>query len=110
MFGSVARGIPARWSDVDIGVLGAPFWRGLEIGARLTPIIGREAHVVDLATASTWLRYLVARDGILLFESEPGAWSRAQAEAALQWFDVQPIVALCGEGAKRSFAQAGRIG
>lgn len=101
LFGSVARGDAASWSDADVGVAGVSFWRGLEIGARLGEALGREPHVVDLEAASDGLRYQVAREGLLLHEGEPGAWARFRAEAALRWFDLQPIVALCAEGVRR---------
>ena len=76
LFGSVAREEQFPWSDLDVGISGVEFWRGLEIGSRLGAVLGREAHVVDLDTASDWLRFQVARDGILLHEGEPGVWAR----------------------------------
>jgi uncharacterized protein len=102
LFGSVARGTAAPWSDADIAVLGLPFWSGLELGGRLATKLGREPHLIELETASTWLRFLVAREGILLHQGSPDAWARFQAEAMLGWFDFQPIHALCAEGARRS--------
>ncbi len=86
---------------IDIGVSGVPFWRGLEIGVRLEPLLAHAAHSVDLDTASDWLRFAVAREGVLLYQGEPDAWTRFQAEAVLRWFDLQPIVTVCAEGARR---------
>jgi hypothetical protein len=65
--------------------------------------------LIELETASTWLRFLVAREGILLHQGEPDAWARFQAEAMLGCFDFQPIHALCAEGARRSLRES-RIG
>lgn len=104
LFGSVARGEALSWSDADIGVAGAEFWTGLEVGAELESVLGRESHVVELDRASDWLRYEVARGGIVLREREPWAWARFQAEAAVRWFDIAPIVALCAEGARKLLA------
>ncbi len=101
LFGSLARGGAAPWSDADVGLAGVSFWRGLEIGARLGAALGRESHVVDLDQASDWLRYEVAREGLLLHECETDAWARFRAEAALRWFDLEPIVARCADGVRR---------
>lgn len=105
LFGSVARGGARDSSDVDIGVLGANFWDALKIGAELGAAFGREPHVVDLATASDLLRFQVAREGLPLFQGAPDAWPRFQAESALRYFDVAPIIALCAEGARRRLAR-----
>lgn len=100
LFGSVARGGAAPWSDVDVGVAGVPFWRGLEIGARIGAALDRPPHVVELETASDWLRFQVAREGVVLAQDDPWTWPQFQARAALRYFDVQPIIALCAEGAR----------
>jgi len=105
VFGSAARGQAASWSDLDVGVIGVDFWRGQEIGGILGDIIGREPHVVDLERADTWLRYNVARDGVLLHEASPGVWVAFQAQAMVMWFDLAPIVARCAEGVRRRLAE-----
>jgi len=101
LFGSVAAGNARSWSDVDLGVAGVSLLRGGEIGAALAAVSGREPHVVDLDAASDHLRFEVARTGVLLHEARAGAWARFQAEAALRWFDLAPIVALCRRGVER---------
>jgi len=109
LFGSVARGQAVPWSDADVGVSGLAFWRGLELGAELGAKFGREVHVVDLDTASEALCFAVARDGILVAEGAPDAWARFQAESALRYFDLAPIIARCAEGARRALlARGGR--
>lgn len=100
IFGSIARGQPSPWSDVDIGVSGCEFWEGLRIGARIGAALGREPHVVDLDTASDALRFRVAREGILLWEAAPGTWTRFRADSAVRYFDVLPIVKRCAEGVR----------
>lgn len=108
LFGSMARGQAAPWSDADLGVSGLEYWRGLELGAALGAVLEREPHLVDLDTASDWLRYRAALEGVLLWEGEPDAWAKFQAAAMLRYFDLAPIIELCAGGARR--ALAGREG
>ena len=102
VFGSVARTQARVDSDADVGILGVSFWRGLLLGEALGSVLGREAHVVELERASDWLRYEVARDGVLVHETPPGEWARFRAEAALRYFDLRPIIELCAAGATRA--------
>jgi len=108
VFGSVARGATRPDSDIDVGVLGGGFWEQLDVGTEVGGLAAREPQVVDLMTASDRLRFEVARDGILLYEREPGSWARFQAEATLRYFDLAPIITLCTEGVRRRLlAEAG---
>src|SRR5262249_36296864 len=81
IFGSVARGRPLPWSDVDVGILGCPFWRGVALGRQIGDILEREPHVVELDTAPDALRYRISADGVLLHEAEPGLWASWRANA-----------------------------
>ena len=53
------------------------------------------------ASASDWLRFHVARDGVLLFKRTPGAWTEFKAGAMLRYWEVAPIIALTAEGVRR---------
>jgi uncharacterized protein len=110
LFGSVARGQALADSDVDIGLLGAGFWEGLRTGSELAATLAREPDVVDLDAASELLRFQVAREGVLLYEHEPFAWARFQAQAALRYFDLAPMIQLCAEGARRRLAREAQHG
>jgi predicted nucleotidyltransferase len=101
LFGSVAAGTARPDSDADIGVLGGDPWQTLELGSALAARIGREPHVVDLGAAPEALRFEVARGGVLLHEAEPFLWARFQAEAAIRYFDLKPVIDLCAEGVRR---------
>jgi uncharacterized protein len=100
-FGSVARGQARPDSDVDVGVWGGGFWGQLAIGTDIGRRIDKEPHVVDLAVASEWLRFQIARDGFLLYEGKPGAWNEFKAQAMLRYWDVAPIIALTAAGVRR---------
>jgi predicted nucleotidyltransferase len=101
LFGSAARGQARTDSDADIGVLGGKFWDQMQLGGELSVGLRREPHVVDLAEVSDWLRFEAARDGILIYESEPGLWSGFKATAMLRFFDLVPIISICADGVRR---------
>ena len=101
LFGSVARGTARADSDADIGVLGGQFWDALKIGSEVGARLGREPQVVDLEAANDLLRFEAARDGAPLFEAAPDAWRIFQAQAAIRYFEIQPLIALCAGGARR---------
>jgi predicted nucleotidyltransferase len=105
VFGSVATGRARPDSDVDVGVLGGGFWEQLDVGSEIGRLTGHEPQVIDLAAASDWLRFEVARDGLILHEHEPGAWARFRAESAVRYFDLAPIIALCADGVRRRLAR-----
>lgn len=110
LFGSVARGGASADSDVDVGISGLAFWEGLRLGHALGAALGREAHVVELDTASELLRAEVARDGLPLHEGEPDAWALFRADAIVRWLDLAPLVALCAEGARQRLMRESRRG
>jgi len=102
LFGSVARG-GMRARDVDIGV-----WVTADDTCELAPIdtaLGRALRlpvdVIFLNTAPPLLRFEVARDGALLIERRPGAWSDFRARAMIDWWDWAPT-------ARRHWATAAR--
>ncbi len=110
LFGSAARGgassgAPRPDSDADIAVLGGGFWPQLGLGSALAARLGREPHVVDLRHAPEALAYEVARTGQLLYEHEPFAWARFQANAASRFFDFQTVREHCAQGVRRRLLQ-----
>ncbi len=109
LFGSVARGTARSDSDVDLGVLGGGFWDQLGAGADLGHLFGREPHVVDLGTASDLLRFQAVREGRALFQREPGNWARFQAESAIRYYDVAPIIARCAEGVRQRLRREAEV-
>jgi predicted nucleotidyltransferase len=110
LFGSVAREAARADSDVDVAVLGGEFWDQCGLGSDLGGLLGREPHVVDLQTASDWLRFQVARDGILVFEASSGAWADFKARAMVAYWDLAPTIALCAAGVKQRLLREARHG
>jgi len=110
LFGSVAREAARADSDVDVAVLGGGFWDQLGLGSDVGGLLGREPHVVDLQTASDWLRFQVARDGVLVYEALPGAWAEFKARAMVLYWDLAPTIALCAAGVKQRFLREARHG
>ncbi len=110
LFGSVARGNARPDSDADIGILGGGFWPQLELGSRIAALLQREAHVVDLAAAGELLRFEVARDGACIFERENDVWLRFRAEAMIAYWDFEPIMRICAEGARRRLMKEAGLG
>jgi predicted nucleotidyltransferase len=110
VFGSVARDDARPDSDADIGILGGGFWPQLELGSRISARLGREPHVVDLTAAGELLRFEVARDGICIFEREDDLWLRFRAQAMIAYWDFEPIMRICAEGARRRLLKEAGLG
>ncbi len=97
-------------SDIDIAVL---FANGhpadldamADLASNLERLFGREVDLVDLAEASTLLRFEVAR-GQRIFERRPGVFASFAARAALEYDDLRPILLQCGWGLMRKLASA----
>jgi predicted nucleotidyltransferase len=94
LFGSAAREESRPSSDLDVGVLGvAP--AGLNsLELVLSRATGRRVDLVALETAPPLLRFEIARDGVVLLERTPHAWSDYRARAMVTWWDWAPTARL----------------
>ena len=93
LFGSRARGDAAARADWDFGFLSDKAVDPLTIIAALAEAVGSErVDLVDLAHASGLLRYRAARDGVLVYEANPGIFDRFRFDAARFWFDAEPVL------------------
>ena len=72
LFGSRATGRAGPASDVDLGVLCADEDR-YALACALTDALGLDVDLVDLSRASVPLREEILRDGVIVYEGEPGA-------------------------------------
>jgi predicted nucleotidyltransferase len=93
LFGSRARGDSRRESDWDLGYLAA---RGLDADTLLLDLVNTlgtdRIDLVDLARAGAQIRFRAARDGRVLHEAQPGAFTRFWVEAVDFWCDVEPLL------------------
>ena len=93
LFGSRARGDARPVSDWDVGYLADGPVDPLALRRDLADGLGTDRlDLVDLARASALLRYRAARDGVALFEREPGAFSRFWMTVVRFWCEVAPLV------------------
>ena len=103
LFGSTARGVARPKSDVDLGILLDPYSPELRfrVEAQLGRAAGRPVDVVLLDDAPPLLRFEIARDGVLLFQSEDGLWTGFKARAMVDWWDWAPTHRMIAAGVAR---------
>jgi predicted nucleotidyltransferase len=96
LFGSASRGALRQTSDLDIGVIfhePAPsLGQELALAADLSRATGREIDLVRLDSASTLVRWEVARSAVLIHASPRSTWSNFIAQAALEHADMAPLL------------------
>jgi len=93
LHGSRARGDEHERSDWDFAYLADGDLDELQLRNELGKTTRTDrVDVVNLAGASGLLRFRVARDGMLLYEAERGAFDAFRLEAARFWYDIEGIV------------------
>ncbi len=109
LFGSsVTRGSDQA-RDVDVAVTFSSPVRLLEqtdLAGRLEEAVGRDVDLVDLDTASTVLRWEVARVGIPLWAADPADIVAFRARAPLEYFDLQPFLERESAGLRRALEKS----
>jgi len=100
VFGSTATGATRKGSDVDIAVYLAPqekpefFDIRLKLLELLTRAIPGEADVLVLNTAVPFLKYVVLKEGKLVFERNAEARLDFELKALNEYFDYKPVLEL----------------
>lgn len=93
LFGSRSRNDARSASDWDFAYAAAQPVDPLALRADLVDVLETDlVDVVPLDRASALVRYRVARDGVALFERQPGNFTRFWLSAVEFWCDVAPIV------------------
>jgi predicted nucleotidyltransferase len=104
LFGSTARGQARPKSDVDLGILLEPYSVDLRfrVEADLGRAAAREVDVILLDDAPPLLRFEIAREGVLLVQSEDHFWTDFKVKAMVDWWDWAPTHRMIAAGvAKR---------
>lgn len=93
LFGSRASGRAHPESDWDFGYLASP---GFDPDALIAMLVEHlhadRVDLVDLATASSQLRYHVARDGRVVLDRSGTEWETFWLAAVGFWCDAGPII------------------
>jgi predicted nucleotidyltransferase len=92
LFGSQTTGRATDRSDVDIAYLTAPRRRPdfLNVFSDLAPALGYgNLDLAWLNKCGPFLRWNVARDGLLLFGKSEAAWAQFRDHAFKEWQDVR---------------------
>lgn len=91
LFGSAATGARAEPEDLDIAVrAGRGVVDVVGLTNRLIELLGRqEIDLVDLRCADPLVLMLVARDGMVLCEREPGTFAQFVSLAARRYADTR---------------------
>ncbi len=97
LFGSVARDMATRRSDVDVGVLfdedPPPTFAGLHLDLEgdLERLLGHPTQLVVLNRAPADLVHRVLRDGSLIVDRDPSRRVRFEVKSRNEYFDLAPI-------------------
>jgi uncharacterized protein len=92
LFGSLATGKGHGRSDVDVGFLFDGPVDILDLTNKVTRILGSDnVEVVDLRRASPLLRFAAARKGIVLYERDPGLFSRFYSLSYRMYVDTKKL-------------------
>jgi predicted nucleotidyltransferase len=93
LFGSRARGDSHPGSDWDLGYLAGPELDFYGLLARLVLLLGTDRiDLVNLNRTNGLLRFRVASEGKLLFESSEDVFESFAFEAISYWCDMGPII------------------
>jgi predicted nucleotidyltransferase len=93
LHGSRGRGDYHERSDWDFAYLGDDDLDELQLRSDLTNVLRTDnIDLAGLDGAGGLLRFLAARNGILVFERTRGNFEDFCIAAALFWFDIEPII------------------
>lgn len=105
LHGSRARGDGRTDSDWDFAYLAddpATFDPDTLLAAIAEAVGADRVDLADLSSASALLGYRAARDGVAVFEREPGRFQRFWLDAVDTWCDLAPVMMPIYEDALQS--------
>lgn len=70
LFGSLAKGVFVRGSDIDLAVKGIPFRKYLRAGAELMNVNGFEIDLIDLESIREPLKTRIEEEKYVLFDGK----------------------------------------
>lgn len=100
LFGSYATGHAVPKSDVDIAVYvnagnkQEQFEKRLALIADLSKLFKRDVDVIMLNTASPFLKHVIFKEGILIFDRDPSKRIDFELQATNEYFDYKPTLEL----------------
>lgn len=109
LFGSAVTRGPDQARDIDVAFAFARPLSLFDLGALAVKIesrVGKEIDVVDLDSASTLLRWEVARTGRLAWSRRPEDWPSFQSRVTFEYADLEPFFRYQSEGLRRALAGA----
>ncbi len=93
LHGSRARGDAHERSDWDFAYeAGREFDPDGLLAALVEHLKADRVDLADLGRAGALFRYRVARDGIVVFESDAGRFDGFRLDAVHTWCDLQPVL------------------
>lgn len=98
LFGSMATGNTRKESDVDIAVYLSPetkprfFDIRLDLLEKFTRAFRREADVIILNVAAPFVKYVILKEGKLIFERDQNARIDFEVKAINEYFDYKPVL------------------
>jgi predicted nucleotidyltransferase len=98
LFGSTTSGKTIPTSDIDLAVYLNKkeckdfFDKRLELIAKFSKNLKKETDVVILNTAPPFLRYVVLKEGKLIFERDEGQRIDFELKSLNEYFDFKPVL------------------
>jgi len=92
LFGSAARGYMHAESDVDIGVfVGKKLTpsRRLSLWSQLSRLFPRDVDLSVINHIDPVVAFRIAKEGVVLFEVEPGVWENWKSYVVRQYWDTE---------------------
>jgi hypothetical protein len=98
LFGSQATGTSISKSDIDIGLFFDKdqvddfFEKRLELIGEISKLLKKDTDIVVLNTASSFLKYVVLKEGKIIFERSQDKRVDFELKALNDYFDFKPVL------------------